>query len=299
MTPEDYHDFVVQCELAGVLSEAGSFDRPHQERQFRVPAVIGVDCGLLIWRWDKALTRNPPRPKAHGLGLLMEFMRLANARPKTILAFARKWGVLEICKHGLPSTHNCRKAITLSGRWCEPLLYADLENFMEPITYWHFYARQMWAMLKIASQLKQGKTGLAEDWKILLDPGLGRDPHGKASLFASLFGQTVADDIVGIIKMLDRWLSMGDVRPNLVWDEEQRFVSFDNTLFGMLAYQMMIAIGRTEGLGFCSGCGEHYAPKRRQTKVSQRNYCPACGKRAAWRDAKADQRRRQRRELAT
>lgn len=299
MTLEDYDDFVVQCELAGVLSEAGTFDRPHQERQYRVPAVIGVDCGLLIWRWDKALTRNPPRPKAHGLGLLMEFMRLVDAQPETILAFARKWGVLEICKHGLPSTHNCRKAITLSGRWCQPLSYTDFENYMEPIPYWHFYAKQMWAMLKIASQLKQGKTGLAEDWKILLDPGLLGYPRDKVDLFLPFFGQTVADDIIGIRKMLDRWLSMGDVRPNLVWDEEGCFVSFDNTLFGMLAYQVMLAIGRTEGLGFCSGCGEHYAPKRRQTKVGQRNYCPACGKRAAWRDAKADQRRRERAKSAT
>jgi predicted RNA-binding Zn-ribbon protein involved in translation (DUF1610 family) len=169
---------------------------------------------------------------------------------------------------------------------------------MEPILYWHFYARQMWSLLKVTSRLKQGKTGLAEDWRILLDPGPGKDPRGKAELFVPVFGQTVAGDIVGVRKMLDNWLSMGDVRPNLVWDEEQCFVGFDNTLFGMLAYQVMLAIGRTEGLGFCSGCGEHYAPKRRQTKVSQRNYCPACGRRAAWRDAQADRRRRKRAERA-
>jgi hypothetical protein len=292
MTSDDYDDFIVQCELAGLISEAGTFDRPYQGRQHRVPAVIDIDCGLLVWNWDKALIRNPPRPKADGLGLLMEFMRLADARPETILAFARKWGVLEICQHGLPCTHNRRKVITLFGRWCEPLPYADLENFMEPIIYWYFYAKQMRALLKVASQLEQGKTGAAEDWKILLDPGPGIYPRNKAALFEPFFGRTVAEDRTAVRVMVERWATLGDVRPTLPLDGEQRFVSFDNTLFGMLAIQVMLAIGRTEGLGFCSGCGEHYAPTRRQTKVSQRNYCPACGKRAAWRDAKAEQRRR-------
>lgn len=296
MTESNYEDFVLQCELAGLLSEADNFDRPYQGRQLRVPAVIGNNGGLLIWRWDNMVERNPLRPEAHGFGLLSEFVNLAEAPVETILAFARKWGVLEICLHGLPCTHNLRHGFTLSGRFCMPLPYLDTDDFMEPIPYWHYYARQMRSLLNVAVRLKQGQPGLAEDWKILVDPGPGQDPRGKAALFTSFYGRAVEEDRLGVRKMLDRWLSMGDVRPNLVWDEEQCSVSFDNTLFGMLAMQLMLEICSSGGIAFCSGCGKSYSPKRRRPKVGQRNYCRECGKKAAWRDAKATERRRKRKD---
>ncbi len=293
----------MQCELAGLLSEAGAFDRPYQGRQFRVPAVIGNDSGLLIWRWDNASERNPLRPEAHGFGLLSEFMNLADAPVESILAFARKWGVLEICEHMLPCTHNLRRAFTLSGRWCTPLIYPDgSQNFMEPIPYWYFYARQMRALLNIATRLKQDMPGLVDDWKIIQVPGLGRESEVKKiseETFARIFGRAVEDDKVFVRMMLDRWLSMGDVRPNLIWDDEQCAVSFDNTLFGMLAMQLMLEIGSAGGIAFCSGCGQTYSPRLRRPKVNQRNYCQKCGRRAALRDAQAARRRRKRAESSS
>lgn len=298
MTKSNYEDFVLQCELAGVFSEAGNFDRPYQGRQLRVPSIIGNKRGFLIWRWDNAIRRNPLRPEAHGFGLLGEFMNLAEAPVETILAFARKWGVLEICLHGLPCTHNLRYASTVSGRFCIPLRYPDTDYYMEPIPYWHFYARQMRALLNIAVQLKQGLPGLVEDWKIIQVPGFGRESEVKVSeeTFAQMFGRTVEDDRQFVLRMLDRWLSMGDVRPNLVWDDEHCSVSFDNTLFGMLAMQLMLEIGSSGGIAFCYGCGKSYTPKGRRPKVGQRNYCRDCGKKAAWRDAQAARRRRNRGE---
>lgn len=250
-----------------------------------------------MWRWDNISERNPLQPEAHGVGILRDFMNLADAPAETVLAFARKWGVLEICLHGLPCTHNLRRAITLSGRWCEPLLYPDSENFMEPIQYWHFYAKQMRALLNIALRLKQGVPGLIEDWKIIQVPGFGREAEVKRiceETFANIYGRTVKDDRWLMRSMLDRWLSMGDVRPTLVWDDEQCSVSFDNTLFGMLAMQLMLEIGSNGGLAFCSGCRKSYAPEVRRPKVNQRNYCRDCGKKAAWRDAQAARRCRKR-----
>jgi hypothetical protein len=295
MTRSDYEEFVVQCELAGVLSEAGNFDRPYQGRQFRAPVILGNEDGFLLWRWEDKVTSNPLRPEAHGFGLLCEFMNLADAPVETILAFARKWGVLEICRHGLPCTHNLRYADTFSGRWCFPLSYNDYKFFHEPILYWHFYARQMRALLNIAVRLKQGMPGLVEDWKVVNVAGLMRKSEVKVlgeELFAAIYGRTVEDDRLYVLKLLDRWLSMGDVRPNLVWDDEHCSVSFDNTLFGMLAMQLMLMISSSGGVAFCSGCGKYYPPKVRRPKVDQRNYCPECGRPAAVRDAQAAKRNR-------
>lgn len=297
MTKSDYEEFLVQCELAGVLGEDGNFDRPYQGRQFRAPVILGNDDGFLLWHWEDKVTSNPLRPEAHGLDLLIEFMNLADAPVETVLAFARKWGVLEICRHGLPCTHNLRYADTFSGRWCFPLAYTDAKFFSEPILYWHFYAKQMRALLNIAVRLKQGVPGLVEDWKVVQASGLMRKPEVEVlggELFAAIYGRTVEDDRLFVLKLLDRWLSIGDVRPNLVWDDEHCSVSFDNTLFGMLAMQLMLEISSSGGIAFCSGCGKSYTPKLRRPKVGQRNYCRDCGKKAAWRDAKAGERRRKR-----
>lgn len=288
---------MVQCELAGLLGEAGNFDRPYQGRQFRAPVVSGNDGGLLIWHWEDKVTSSPLRPEAHGFGLLIEFMNLADAPVETILAFARKWGVLEICRHGLPGTHNLHHADIFYGRWCFPFYYTDTKWFYEPIAYWHFYAGQMRALLNIAIRLKQGGPGLVEDWKVVQVSRLDQASEVKIlgeELFAEIFGHTVKDDRVFVLKLLDRWLSIGHVRPNLVWDDEHCSVSFDNTLFGMLVMQLMLEISSSGGVGFCHGCGKSYAPKRRRPKVGQRNYCPKCGRAAAVRDAQAALRARKR-----
>lgn len=288
---------MVQCELAGVLGEAGNFDRPYQGRQFRAPVVLGNDEGLLLWRWEDKATSQPLRPEAHGFGLLCEFMNLADAPVETVLAFARKWGVLEICQHGLPCTHNLDYADKFLGRWCFPLSYNEYKYFYEPIQFWHFYAGQMRALLNIAVRLKQGVPGLIENWKVIQATGLMQKSEVEVlgeELFAAIYGRTVEDDRKFVLKLLDRWLSMGDVRPNLVWDDEHCSVSFDNTLFGMLVMQLMLEICSSGGIAFCHGCGKSYAPKVRRPKVGQRNYCRDCGKKAAWRDAKAAERQRKR-----
>lgn len=287
----------MQCELAGLLSETGNFDRPYQGRQFRAPIVLGNDDGLLIWHWEDKVMSKPLRPEAHGFGLLCEFMNLADAPVETILAFARKWGVLEICQHGLPCTHNLLYADTFLGRLCFPFSYTDTKFFYEPISYWYFYARQMRALLNIAVRLKQGVPGLVEDWKVVQVSGLDQKSEVKIlgeELFAEIFGRTAKDDRLFMLKLLDHWLSMGDVRPTLVWDDEHCSVSFDNTLFGMLVMQLMLEISSSGGIAFCHGCGKSYAPKGRRPKVGQRNYCLKCGRPAAVRDAQAALRARKR-----
>lgn len=288
-------------ELSGWFDEDGDSDRPYQGRQFRAPVVLGNEGDELVWRWEDKVKSTPLRREAQGFGLLVEFMNLADAPVETVLAFARKWGVLEICKHGLPSTHSPRHADISYGRWCFPFDYTDTKHFYEPISYWHFYARQMRALLNIALRLKQGVPGLVEDWKVAHLLGLDQKSEVEIlgeDLFAELYGSNVKDDRVFVLRMLDYWLSIGHVRPRLVWDDDKCSVSFDNTLFGMLAMQLMLEISSSGGIGFCHGCGKSYAPKRRRPKVGQRNYCPKCGRRAALRDAQAALRARRRKARA-
>jgi hypothetical protein len=292
MTSPNFRDLLLEFELAGMVSEDGTIDRPYHMRRARVPAVITTYNDSLIWRWDPVLEFNPPRPEGKGVGPLLEFVRLADATPDMIFAFARKWGVLEICTHGLPWNH---RWLQTPGTSCTPLWHHDRVNFYEPIEAWHFFARQARSLLKVAARLRQGVPGLVED----LDNILIRRPGDPSCGFADMFGQDVYHDKCVVTLVVDLWLSLGDVRPSFVWDEERCLVTFNNTLFGMLASQLMLIISRTEGLGICSGCGETFISGHRWPKFNQRNYCHNCGKRAAWRDAQADRRRRKRSEHAT
>lgn len=106
-----------------------------------------------------------PRPQGKGIGPLTEFARLTGAERSTIFAFVRKWGVLAICQHGLPSGHDCGRRTKES---CHPLGHRDGVNFAEPTRAWHFFAKQAASLLKVATLLRQGKTGPAEDMDILV-----------------------------------------------------------------------------------------------------------------------------------
>ena len=65
--------------------------------------------------------------------------------------------------------------------------------------------------------------------------------------------------------------------------------------FTALAMQMQLQLTSSGGLGFCTGCGTDYQPRRRP--ASDRNiYCRGCGDRAAWRDDKRKKRATQRHE---
>jgi hypothetical protein len=44
--------------------------------------------------------------------MLSRFVELSEAKPERIRDFARRWGVLSICEHDLPASHNPPRAAT-------------------------------------------------------------------------------------------------------------------------------------------------------------------------------------------
>jgi hypothetical protein len=88
----------------------------------------------------------------------------------------------------------------------------------------------------------------------------------------------------------------GDFRTELMFEDglaREWFVPAISVL-GALVVQLLAA---TAGNGFaiCASCGRAFVPKRKPA-AGRRSYCqsPSCGRRAAMRDAKAAQRRRER-----
>lgn len=276
--------------MAALFDENGAIDRPYPGRLNMVPAIIELKDDAVTWRWSDATEENPDRPPAKAPDLLLEFARLSD--PKSgddrILAFAKKWGVLEICYHGLPYSHNHLQEYFLPHDYCKPLRYSDGDRkYYEPIQRWRFFARQARALLSVAARLRQGKPGLKEDWKVIFN-------WKPEEIGAPKFhGEECDIDRQLIVYLVNRWLALGNVRPVLRRDGERVFVTFDTNLFGVLASQLMMAVSGTKGLSSCSACGMPYAPTR-QPKSNQRNYCQGCREKAPWRDAKAAQRCRER-----
>lgn len=69
------------------------------------------------------------------------------------------------------------------------------------------------------------------------------------------------------------------------------------SLFGALTVQLLAAITGA-GFAICSACGRAFVPGRRKPAYGRRRYCLSCGRAAAVRDAKADQRTREREKKA-
>ncbi len=215
-----------------------------------------------------------------GRGMLDEFLQLCGAGNEAILTYARTWGVLELCRHNLPSWHEFCPGIRLrlpaplpappqTGRpWPGDDPRQCLPLGREPLATWRFFSGQAKALLNIANELQRGRLGEREDWAELLREG--------ASPVQSLGAQKLCMQDV-----LEDWLNLGRVR--LAIDGRTGGLTWTGAdLFGELAVHIALAAGARDGQVFCVACGKAYEPKRRVIRRGF-NYCPAakCQREAA------------------
>src|SRR5262245_54237299 len=102
MEPLDTLD--IRLELAGLDLKK---NRHYPIAPVSVPREIWLEGEELVWdserfdpRQKEFRTYSPQRTT------LVEFLSLAEARSENVLRYAQKWGVLQLCKHGEPATHN-------------------------------------------------------------------------------------------------------------------------------------------------------------------------------------------------
>lgn len=309
-------------QLAGLDTENGqALDRPIATGTVLIPSCVAQQGQRLCWG---ATFEHPPVERRVGPRWLESFTALADASDVAIVEYAREHGVLGLCAHSLPWTHNppgdekaamaiadgTRGAPTAGRgrgssvppalrRWlavqiargCRPQAVEDSERFTawEPLAQWRRWARQARALLNVAASLHQDKPGPAEDWSTIFTNGPRRAPWWK---------QTTAGDRIILAHVLNEWMVLANVRPLITWSigrpPEVVFSSGAGhaTLFGTLACQLVFAAARSDGMAVCSSCGGMYTPTRRP-RGDQRRYCPTCRRRGVpLRDAQRDCRRR-------
>jgi hypothetical protein len=271
----------VRLQLAGIQN-----DRPMQSGICYVPEKIELDSGNILYLGG---TLKEVRP---GVGMLARFVDLHHQRDEEILKYAKKWGVLGICKHSLPCSHTQFAYSILAPRhknaeWCMPRAVPGRKHwYADPIEVWRLLSKQMATFQQLGAELNQDRPGDETVWRIL--PGN----------LASRPWRSVSSARKFLALLLNLWLEIGQVRPVIDWSTEKagwqlsfNAVSIPN-LFGFLAFNLVLSISRRE-LAFCSSCRKSYPPDRRPNP-SRRNYCETCGKKAAQRDASRAYRLRKR-----
>jgi hypothetical protein len=243
----------------------------------RVAGLVKDYLPALVWQHLRA-DGGFPADEADDRGVLEKFARLHDAPPERMLAFATQYGPLHLCEHSLPACHNpgWRRGNTTHGA-CRPLQF-------EPVAFWHHYARQVQAVLTIAAKLYRGELGAEDHWRAIFEsdsrkivPWWNRTPWSDRRMLAEVVGE---------------WLALGAVHPTFRWTDQGPEVALEGWgVLGAVARQLTFTVLRSDGLAFCAGCGTPFSPKRRPAK-NRRSWCPDCGKRAADRQAKRDQRER-------
>lgn len=315
MTSRELH---AAWDIARIPDLNGSVDRRLPWGSWQVPNTIELEGDRLVWafQWpsrdgksDQAWSEECSaaardwnrRPKP---GMLDVFVRLPAESPERILDFARRWGLLSICEHGLPSSHNPPQEpqgimpdgrVAISG--CRPLRYGGNGPFdelwhWEPLSAWRAFAGQARSILNMIASVRTGKAGRPAD------------VHTAHAGYAATGWEPPSVEATRIViaDCLDGLLRMSRVRPAVRWlDGEAGTITLGgDNLFQALSVQLALHATQSDGMALCSACNTAYTPRDRngqprRPNPRRRSYCPACRDRGApQRDASAAYRQRQR-----
>ena len=215
------------------------------------------------------------RPAANPSGMLDAFVRIKGA--DDVLRFARRYGPLSLCEHGLPASHRPVPRFRLdkppADSYCRPVGYPS--NCSEPVGRWYFYVRLARALLEIGAASWQERPGSKTSWKDVFDE---EDDDYQDRMLAML-GESVAVDRLALSAVAsDRWLDDGNLRLNWFWAPRlgEPLSWLGNDTFSLLAVQLVAALSRAGDMAICDGCSRVY-PRKRRAQRKRRNFCPACG----------------------
>lgn len=278
--------------------------------------------------YKRSYIRTPPPD------LLSRFLSLDIEKPREVLGYARKYGILRIGCCGRPATGHAHKTKPLVIRgetgdilgsipnWgvdestCEPIGWeidrdAGLLKGWEPLGAWRYYVRRARSILNCAHRIRQNRIADKADIETILD----QIPSNQDEVEVWADVRRIRPDILDrytrgeyktweyhrdlVKRALAEWHALasgesGAVKFALVWTGNDVEYSVDTNHFGAIGFQLGLALAKSEDMAICSGCAQVYIPPRRP-KPGQRHYCEICRRRMIpQRDAMRDFRQRAR-----
>jgi hypothetical protein len=301
---------------ASVLGAGDGLNEPPAPiGQWTVPTEIALVDGRLHWDGE-----GPRRTGAQGPKMLTNFVLLADAPDERIRDYAQTCGVLGLCSHGWPHTHNWP---ALRGAEFGPSpCHSDPDG--ESVDRWRALARQALSLLNVSNGLLNGRPSSDEDWA--WDPSyvVARSkPHPswtalRDDIAREMFGahepakrRTMATDqpdenalLLGADRLrvaywVQTWIAIANIRPEFRWDPITDLPTIDvipGSLFGALAFDLAYTISRAEPMKLCHDCKRFFAPETQDRPGPKYRYCDDCRtQRKRWARAKQRQRERNQR----
>jgi hypothetical protein len=219
-------------------------------------------------------------------GVIEAFTGLDKGSDQEVLSFARRYGALELCVHGLRAWHEVPWQAEwpsnpggLVGLRCSSLLT------LQPTELYRRYAARVASLVRIAAALHGRGAPARSDLRLLSTPWGQPRPVGSGLSPRELVAAEVG-----------RWLDAGSVRPIFSWTARTppRIELRGIGLWAVIGRQLAFLAARADGLAWCSGCGNAFVPSRKP-RLDARSWCQASGcRRAARRQAVRDHRARER-----
>lgn len=251
--------------------------------------------------------------------VLRDFLELADAAPEQIRDYARQWGVLGICRHGLPFTHTlgARRGPTIASvilqacatrhrllkrRSLQPFLEeaGDALNTLQydaspcvPLGFDRHHAdpsddlpraADAWEPVRIWRQFAKQALAIltiADNLKrdTLPDDQYWETTYSESGKTAPWWQRGLEVERLKLTMVLNEWLRLGAVRPSIDWHALKPEISF----VGPRLFSMLalqLAFAVSGGEGIAT-CSScgKVYPRERQPKSGQRNYCPECRRR--------------------
>jgi DNA-directed RNA polymerase subunit RPC12/RpoP len=240
--------------------------------------LIPKDFDTSSWSYDFLEKERPHQ--ADTAGMLDAFVRITNRN--SALRFAKRFGVLHICRHGLQYSHSqtCLASSQQAG-W-NPAS-------REPLGGWFHHAERARAILSLSASIQiadeRDPIGSRDDWAFLYER-----KGGKASIDELMQAFTSTPSLAKsfLVSDINDWLVEGNVRPTISWGEEASpGFSLNASTFGLLGVQLMTAVSKVQDVYFCDGCGNPYSRKKRKPQAGRNQYCDACGEQVASKNRQA------------
>jgi len=225
--------------------------------------------------------------------LLEEFVRLADpgAGDDQILSFARAWGLLGLCPHGLPRTHD-RNQIPYSlsfGFWLSANWWCTSGvDQPERIEWWRYWAGQAAALASLIAAVREERLGAPTDWEVLWTPGpwVTGDPWDQSTRAIEGRYRYLRERVLEglgaqrelLAGALQDWLRLGGVQVEVSWalTERPTVEVRNHALFDTIGLLLTFLAGDLEGFTFCHACGAQIVPHRRLGPRNRWRYCAAC-----------------------
>lgn len=278
-------------DIAGFTSLASQLGKRVPSGEVSVPSGVRLtsDGAFLEWPWKTYRSAKSVKP---GPAMFAGFVRLWDAEPDKIRAFAEKWGCLNVLENG---------SFASEGRFIEG------DSFAEPIEAWRYFSRRAEAVLSIAAALRQKKKANPADWcalSSLTDRMTKRDwarvgNSGTWGIvvdrgFSAIADQSIETQQAMLWAEINLWMKLSGLALVLgcgdnpwAWRIE---ISYEGHLLAAVALQIALTVCGTDGPSQCSGCGRLYY-RAKAAKRGQDNFCEICGREESVR--RADSRRRQ------